>query len=42
MKNLLKEKVNCSTKTISSWFNKETYMTSEDALKFGLIKEILK
>lgn len=42
MKNLLKEKVTCSQKTITSWFNKETYMTSEEALKVGLIKEILK
>lgn len=41
MKEMIKANVNVSAKTVSSWFTKDTYMTSADALHIGLIDEIL-
>jgi ATP-dependent protease ClpP protease subunit len=41
MKNIIGDRVNVGRRTLSRWFNQETYLNAEDALSAGLIDSIV-
>lgn len=40
MKNIIGERVNISQRKLTAWFNKDTYLTTKEALECGLITRI--